>query len=189
VTTRWERSQEIDRSGPLSSADSAPRCWRCWPWCWPPASPPPHRLERPLPITITNDTGRSALHRYVLGVDLTTGKLGYVNADGAFTPWSLPGGPVHVVGPISRTLCGALHRGTLGESSREPVTDAGRFYQRELTNHYSAIVHANMKEREGVRLRVRRRHRPRVPGAQRGPGAGVDHPRFAGVRPGPGRQV
>ncbi|MET1005699.1 MAG: beta-1,3-glucanase family protein, partial [Propionibacteriaceae bacterium] len=52
----------------------------------------------------------------------------------------------HVVGPISRTLCAALHRGTLGDSSQEPVTDAGRFYQRELTNHYSAIVHANMKD-------------------------------------------
>jgi hypothetical protein len=52
----------------------------------------------------------------------------------------------HVVGPISRTLCAALHRGTLGESSQEPVTDAGRFYQRDLTNHYAAIVHANMKD-------------------------------------------
>jgi hypothetical protein len=52
----------------------------------------------------------------------------------------------HVVGPISRTLCAALHRGTLGESSQEPVTDAGAFYQRDLTNHYSAIVHANMKD-------------------------------------------
>lgn len=52
----------------------------------------------------------------------------------------------HVVGPISRTLCAALHRGTLGESTQEPVTDAGRFYQRDLTNHYSAIVHANMRD-------------------------------------------
>ncbi len=50
----------------------------------------------------------------------------------------------HVVGPISRTLCAALHRGTLGESTQEPVDDASRFYQRDLTNHYSAIVHANM---------------------------------------------
>ncbi len=52
----------------------------------------------------------------------------------------------HVVGPLSRTLCAALHRGTLGESSQEPVSDAGTFYQRDLTNHYSAIVHANMKD-------------------------------------------
>jgi hypothetical protein len=52
----------------------------------------------------------------------------------------------HVVGPISRTLCAALHRGTLGESTQEPVTDASRFYQRDLTNHYSEIVHANMKD-------------------------------------------
>ena len=89
------------RRPPLSTP-----CWRCWPpwpWCSPPRSPPPHRLGRrspdKLPITVTNDTGRSGLHLYVLGVDLTTGKLGYVNADGAFTPWSLPGGPVPVDAP------------------------------------------------------------------------------------------
>ena len=52
-----------------------------------------------LPITVSNDTGRSGLHLYVLGVDLTTGKLGYVDADGVFTPWSLPGGPVPVDAP------------------------------------------------------------------------------------------
>lgn len=52
----------------------------------------------------------------------------------------------HVVGPISRTLCAALHRGTLGDSSQEPVADAGEFYQRDLTNHYSAMVHANMRD-------------------------------------------
>ena len=52
----------------------------------------------------------------------------------------------HVVGPIARTLCAALHRGTLGESTQEPVTDASQFYQRDLTNHYSAIIHANMKD-------------------------------------------
>ena len=52
-----------------------------------------------LPVTVTNDTGRSGLHLYVLGVDLTTDKLGYVNADGHFTPWSLPGGDVPVDAP------------------------------------------------------------------------------------------
>lgn len=50
----------------------------------------------------------------------------------------------HVVGPISRTLCAALHRGTLGTSSQEPVSDAGEFYRQETTNHYARIIHAQM---------------------------------------------
>src|SRR5687768_2440331 len=41
-----------------------------------------------LPFTITNNTGRAdAVHLYVLGVNLNTGRLGYVNAGGTFTPW------------------------------------------------------------------------------------------------------
>ena len=63
------------------------------------AAPARAAVPDKLPITVTNDTGRSGLHLYVLGVDLTTGKLGYVNADGAFTPWSLPGRPVPVDAP------------------------------------------------------------------------------------------
>ncbi|PRY22765.1 beta-1,3-glucanase family protein [Pseudosporangium ferrugineum] len=42
-----------------------------------------------LPVTITNKSGRSdAVHLYVLGVNLTTGKLGWADAAGTFTPWS-----------------------------------------------------------------------------------------------------
>jgi len=42
----------------------------------------------PLPLTVTNNSGRSdAVHLYVLGTNLNTGKLGYVNAGGAFTAW------------------------------------------------------------------------------------------------------
>lgn len=42
----------------------------------------------PLPLTVTNDSGRSdAVHLYVLGTNLNTGKLGYVDAGGTFTPW------------------------------------------------------------------------------------------------------
>lgn len=45
-----------------------------------------------LPLTVTNQTGRSdAVHLYVLGTNLTTGRLGYVDAGGTFTPWP-PGG-------------------------------------------------------------------------------------------------
>ncbi|MEV0900229.1 beta-1,3-glucanase family protein [Actinoplanes sp. NPDC049802] len=52
-----------------------------------------------LPLTITNRTGRDqAVHLYVLGVNLNTGKLGHVNASGVFTPWT-GGGAVPVPAP------------------------------------------------------------------------------------------
>ncbi|MEU7904459.1 beta-1,3-glucanase family protein [Actinoplanes sp. NPDC049118] len=42
-----------------------------------------------LPLTVTNRTGRSdAVHLYVLGVNLTTGKLGHVDSGGRFTAWT-----------------------------------------------------------------------------------------------------
>lgn len=48
-------------------------------------------------------------------------------------------------GPISRTLCAALNRGTLGTSAVEPVTDPAAFYPASDTlNLYSAAVHAAM---------------------------------------------
>ncbi|WP_207943099.1 beta-1,3-glucanase family protein [Actinomadura sp. KC345] len=51
-----------------------------------------------------------------------------------------------VVGPIARTLCAALHRSTLGYLHTQPTYDAGQFYTRDITNHYSRIVHANMAD-------------------------------------------
>ncbi len=52
-----------------------------------------------LPVTVSNRTGRGdAVFLYVLGVNLTTGKLGYVNAAGDFTAWT-GGGPVPVPAP------------------------------------------------------------------------------------------
>ncbi|SDT78297.1 beta-1,3-glucanase family protein [Actinoplanes derwentensis] len=52
-----------------------------------------------LPVTLTNNSGRNQpVFVYVLGVNLQTGKLGYVNASGAFTPWT-GGGPVPVPAP------------------------------------------------------------------------------------------
>jgi hypothetical protein len=62
----------------------------------PTAVPPASDL---LPVTLTNRSGRDqAVHVYVLGVNLNTGKLGYVNAAGAFTAWT-GGGPVPVPAP------------------------------------------------------------------------------------------
>ena len=49
-----------------------------------------------------------------------------------------------VVGPITRSLCAALHRSTLGSAPVEPSTDASTFYDNELTNHYSRLIHDNM---------------------------------------------
>ncbi|MEV6492101.1 beta-1,3-glucanase family protein [Actinoplanes sp. NPDC051633] len=49
-----------------------------------------------------------------------------------------------VVGPISRTLCAALHRSTLGRIDTQPGGTAADFYQGSLTNHYSRLIHENM---------------------------------------------
>ncbi|MEV6342291.1 beta-1,3-glucanase family protein [Actinoplanes sp. NPDC051851] len=55
--------------------------------------------EALLPVTVTNKTGRSdAVHLYVLGVNLDTGRLGYVNKAGAFTAWT-GGAAVPVAAP------------------------------------------------------------------------------------------
>src|SRR5262245_13970372 len=59
-----------------------------------------------LPVTVTNATGRGdAVYLYVLGVNLATGRLGYVNSAGAFTAWSggqippVPAPDVSIGGP------------------------------------------------------------------------------------------
>ena len=64
--------------------------------------------ESPLPFTVTNDTGRGdAVFLYVLGTNLTTGKLGYANASGQFTAWTggaatpVPAPDVSIPGPSS----------------------------------------------------------------------------------------
>jgi hypothetical protein len=49
-----------------------------------------------------------------------------------------------VIGPIARTLCAALNRGTLGTIDTQPSTNPAAFYQSNPTNQYSKIIHANM---------------------------------------------
>ena len=51
-----------------------------------------------------------------------------------------------VVGPIARTLCTALVRGTLGTSTQEPVLDDSRFYDNSPVNAYAKIIHENMQD-------------------------------------------
>ncbi len=49
-----------------------------------------------------------------------------------------------VVGPISRTLCAALNRGTLGTIDTQPSTNAADFYKSNPTNVYAKVIHENM---------------------------------------------
>jgi len=51
-----------------------------------------------------------------------------------------------VVGPIARTLCAALNRGTLGTVDTQPSTDASQFYRSNPANQYGRIVHENMAD-------------------------------------------
>src|SRR3954470_3713269 len=51
-----------------------------------------------------------------------------------------------VVGPISRTLCAALNRGTLGTIDTQPSSNAADFYKNNPTNVYAKVIHANMSD-------------------------------------------
>ena len=51
-----------------------------------------------------------------------------------------------VVGPISRTLCAALNRGSLGTVDTQPDLNAANFYRNNPTNQYARIIHANMAD-------------------------------------------
>ncbi|MEO3863286.1 beta-1,3-glucanase family protein [Acrocarpospora sp. B8E8] len=53
-----------------------------------------------------------------------------------------------VVGPIARTLCAALNRGTLGTIDTQPSLDASQFYLNNPTNQYAKIIHANMVDKK-----------------------------------------
>ena len=58
----------------------------------------------------------------------------------------LPAPNDQVVGPISRTLCAALNRGTLGTIDTQPSSNAGDFYKNNPTNVYAKVIHANMTD-------------------------------------------
>jgi hypothetical protein len=49
-----------------------------------------------------------------------------------------------VVGPIARTLCAALQRGTLGRLDTQPSGTGADFYQGEPVNLYNKAIHDNM---------------------------------------------
>ncbi|WP_127500154.1 beta-1,3-glucanase family protein [Actinoplanes solisilvae] len=58
----------------------------------------------------------------------------------------LPAPNDQVVGPISRTLCAALNRGTLGTIDTQPSLNAADFYKNNPTNVYAKVIHANMQD-------------------------------------------
>ncbi len=51
-----------------------------------------------------------------------------------------------VVGPIARTLCAALNRGTLATIDSQPSSDASQFYRNNPNNQYARLIHANMTD-------------------------------------------
>ena len=94
----------------------------------PPTAAPTTKADIPpasdvLPVTVSNKTGRNeTVYLYVLGTNLATGKLGYVNAAGAFTAWT-GGATVPVPAPdVSIPLTGA------GTTIKIPRGLSGRLY-------------------------------------------------------------
>jgi Beta-1,3-glucanase len=48
-----------------------------------------------------------------------------------------------VTGPVAATLGAGFNRGVLTDSLTQPVTSAGTYYRRSVTNHYSRVMHEN----------------------------------------------
>ena len=78
-----------------------------------------------LPLNVTNNSGRGdKVYLYVLGVNLSTGRLGYVNAAGTFTPW--PAGSIPPVPAPDVSIGGPGNGGT--KTLKVPVGISGRMY-------------------------------------------------------------
>ncbi|MGN6031857.1 MAG: beta-1,3-glucanase family protein [Thermomicrobiales bacterium] len=94
-----------------------------------------------LPLTIANDSGDTRpVFVYILGTDLATGQLGYVDTDGTFHAWTLPGSKTPVEAPdvaisgpangasltlhIPRNLSGRVYV-AFGEKLAFSLVDAG----------------------------------------------------------------
>jgi len=48
-----------------------------------------------------------------------------------------------VTGPVAATLGAGFNRGVLTDTGAQPVADAGGYYRRPVTNHYSRVMHEN----------------------------------------------
>jgi hypothetical protein len=85
------------------------------------AAAPPSKL----PLTVTNNSGRGdALFLYVLGTDLNTGRLGFVNASGTFTAW--PPGNVPPTPAPDASIPGPGNGGS--RTLQIPLRLSGRMY-------------------------------------------------------------
>ncbi|MBG0830857.1 sugar hydrolase [Planomonospora sp. ID67723] len=92
-----------------------------------PAAPAAGRTAPPslLPLTVTNRSGRGEqVYVYVLGTDLATGRLGYANAGGAFTPW--PAGSIPPSPAPDAAIPGPA--GGAAKTLRLPLGMSGRVY-------------------------------------------------------------
>ncbi len=82
--------------------------------------------------------------------DTTGRQVASFNRPSSASVWGcdgdLPAPNDQVVGPISRTLCAALNRGTLGTVDTQPSLDAGQFYRSNPANQYARVIHANMAD-------------------------------------------
>lgn len=79
-----------------------------------------------LPIIVTNRSGKNAPVRiYVLVVNLNTDQLGYIDSQGRFHAWALPGGPVPVPAP-DVSIAGPENGGEL--TLNIPRNMSGRIY-------------------------------------------------------------
>ncbi|KQV77919.1 glucan endo-1,3-beta-D-glucosidase [Nocardioides sp. Root122] len=92
------------------------------------AGPPPAALavgpDR-LPFTITNQSQRGEdVYLYVVGVNLATGRLGYVNQAGTFSPWPAGSNPPSPVPDVSTRMGGTGSSTTLNV----PRGFSGRIY-------------------------------------------------------------
>ncbi|GAA4424945.1 glycoside hydrolase family 64 protein [Actinokineospora soli] len=78
-----------------------------------------------LPLVVANESGRGeAVHLYLTGVNTQTGRLGYVNAAGVFTPW--PSGSIPP-SPAPDTAIPGPARGA-STTLRVPLHFSGRMY-------------------------------------------------------------
>jgi hypothetical protein len=84
-----------------------------------------HAAPSLLPLNVTNNSGRSEqVYLYVLGVNLSTGRLGYVNAAGTFTPWS--GGTIPPSPAPDVSIAGPAYGST--KTIQLPLNLSGRMY-------------------------------------------------------------
>ncbi|GAA4591167.1 hypothetical protein GCM10023107_18870 [Actinoplanes octamycinicus] len=120
TVTRTTAAPVVTTAAPTKTATAAPTRTAT---TAPATTVPPK--EDLLPVTVTNKTGRGdAVHLYVLGVNLETGKLGYVDKAGRFTAWT--GGAAVPASAPDVSIAGPANGGST--TIRVPRNLSGRLY-------------------------------------------------------------